>query len=192
MSSSRRSRSRRLKRLLSNLAVTLLAVVAVLLLVGLFLPRNYHVERRIEIRARAETVYPDLARLRRWPEWTVWNQEMDPAVRFTFESPDTGVGAAYEWTGPKLGEGRLRLTKAEPSSGVWYELDFDRRKYLSNGSITFEGTNDVVRVTWLHEGSLGKNPVGRYVGLFMDKMLGADLEKGLARLKQRAEAAPKP
>lgn len=191
MSSSRRARSRRLKRILGNVVVALLGAVALLLLIGLFLPRTYHVQRTIEVQAGTEAIYPDLASLRRWPEWTVWNRDMDPGLELTYGSPDTGEGAEYSWVGPKLGNGRLKLTRAEPASGIGYELSFDNGSMRSEGAITMEKVAGAVRVTWSNHGSLGKNPVNRYLGLMMDSWVGPDFEKGLSNLKQRAESAAK-
>ena len=192
MSSSRRSKSRRIKQLLANIFVAILGVITVLLLVGLFLPHHYLVERKVEIRAKPEAVYPFLTGLRNWPDWTVWNREMDPTVEFSYETPDTGAGAKYTWDGKKLGRGWLKLTKAEPAKGVWYELDFSGGQYLSTGSLLMSGDGNPLTVTWTNEGELGKNPVNRYFGLFMDRMVGGDFEKGLARLKAKAEDAGGP
>lgn len=188
MSSSRRSHSRRLKRLLANVCVLILGVITLLLLVGLFLPHHYRVERSVVIRAKSDVIFPHLATLKRWPEWTVWNQSLDPTVQFTFDSPDSGVGARYSWTGKKVGKGTLKLTRADPAKGVSYDLDFEEGKYLSTGSLTLEPEGDGVKVTWVNEGELGRNPVNRYVGLMMDRMLGGDLEKGLANLRTKVEA----
>lgn len=191
MSSSQRSRSRRFKRWLANAFVALLAVVALLLLVGLFLPRSYSVVRVLEIQARPAAIFADLNDLRRWPEWTVWNQEMDPTVQFTFESPETGVGAVYRWKGQKLGQGELKLTEASLTNGIAYDLSFEEGRYRSTGSIRLEEMGGAVRVSWQNGGDLGKSPINRYAGLFMDSMLGPDLEQGLARLKVRAEGGVK-
>lgn len=192
MSSSRRSRSRRWSQLLANVLVFLLAVVALLLLVGLFLPRRYGVERSVDIQAGRAAVYADLSQLRRWPEWTAWNQEMDPGVVFTFGTPDQGEGANYSWQGPKLGNGELKLVKADPATGIEYQLAFDHGSMVSEGSIRLAEEGGVTRVTWSHIGDVGKNPVNRYVGLMMNRMIGPDFEKGLSRLKARAEASGKP
>ncbi len=191
MSSSRRAKSRRLKQVLGNVAVGILAVVALVLLVGLFLPRTFHVERSIDVQAGAEAIYPDLAGLRRWPEWTVWNKDMDPGLELTYGSPDTGEGAEYSWRGPKLGNGQLKLLKANPTNGIAYALSFDNGSMVSEGAITLEKVAGVVRVTWSNHGDLGKNPVNRYFGMMMDRMVGPDFEKGLQRLKTRAESAGK-
>lgn len=187
MSSSRRSKSRRYKRILGNALVVVLGLITVLLLVGLFLPRGYRVERQVDVKAPVGTVYENLVALRRWPEWTVWNVQMDPTVQFSFDSPDAGVGAAYRWTGKKLGRGSLKLTKAEAGKGVWYDLEFNGGETRAEGSVTLEVVGDHVRVVWMNEGDLGKNPVNRYVGLFMDRMLGGDLAGGLANLKRLVE-----
>lgn len=187
MSSSRRSRSRRLKQMLANAFVAVLGVITLLLLVGLFLPHQYRVERRLEMRAKPEVIYPLLSGLRHWPEWTVWNREMDPGVEFTFGSPDQGLGAEYRWTGPKLGRGWLKITKAEPDKSVAYDLSFDEGMPVSTGSLTIVPEGDHVAVVWSNEGHLGKNPINRYFGLFMDRMVGPDFEKGLERLRAKAE-----
>lgn len=173
------------------MAVGILATVALLLMIGLFLPRTYHVERSIDVQAGTGAIYPDLAGLRRWPEWTVWNRDMDPDVEMTYGSPDTGEGAEYSWRGPKLGNGQLKLVKANPATGIAYELSFDNGSMLSEGAISMEKAAGVVRVTWSNHGSLGKNPVNRYFGLMMDRIMGPDFEKGLQRLKMRAESAAK-
>lgn len=189
MSSSRRSRSRRWKKVLGNLLVIGLGVVALVLLVGLFLPRSYRLQRSIRIQAKPEAVYAQLSVLRQWPEWTVWNQERDPGVRFEFEGPEAGVGATYRWTGAKLGRGQLKLTQAQPGKGVWYELEFDGGQIKATGSVTFEPAGEGLEVVWMNEGDLGRNPVSRYVGLFMERMVGPDFEGGLARLRGRLEGA---
>ncbi|MBL9137708.1 MAG: SRPBCC family protein [Verrucomicrobiales bacterium] len=189
MSSSRRARSRRFRKIMGNILVVLLGIIALFLLVGLFLPRNYRVERSVVINARPEAIYPDLADLRRWPEWTVWNQQMDPSAKFVFDSPETGVGAAYRWTGEKMGSGSLKLTTANPTNGVVYDLDFEGGMIRAEGTIRFGAAagGSGVEVTWINEGDLGKNPVNRYFGLTMDSMLGEQMAKGLSNLKARAE-----
>jgi effector-binding domain-containing protein len=40
------------------------------------------------------------------------------------------------------------------------------------------------------DSDMGNNPIGRWFGLCMDNMIGADYEKGLAKLKEVSEKAP--
>src|SRR3546814_19010105 len=44
-----------------------------------------------------------------------------------------------------------------------------------------------VRVTWSDAGDLGMRPLHRWFGLFFDRMIGGDFEKGLAKLKKLSE-----
>ncbi len=48
-----------------------------------------------------------------------------------------------------------------------------------------EGT----RVTWAFDTEHGMNPFKRWLGLLFDRMIGADYEKGLAKLKAMEERA---
>ena len=42
-------------------------------------------------------------------------------------------------------------------------------------------------MTWSNDGDLGNNPLMRWMGLAMDKMVGADFDAGLANLKALAK-----
>jgi hypothetical protein len=60
-----------------------------------------------------------------------------------------------------------------PSVGRWNFIEID-----SNST----------EVTWSMETDLGYNPIARYFGLFFDKMIGDDFEKGLDNLNTIANA----
>ena len=53
--------------------------------------------------------------------------------------------------------------------------------------MALEPAGSATKVTWSNFGDLGGNPLVRYFGLVMDKMVGADFEAGLAGLKALAE-----
>jgi carbon monoxide dehydrogenase subunit G len=44
------------------------------------------------------------------------------------------------------------------------------------------------QVTWTFETELGMNPIKRYFGLMLDRLLGADYEAGLTALKALVES----
>jgi carbon monoxide dehydrogenase subunit G len=50
-----------------------------------------------------------------------------------------------------------------------------------------EAEGEGTRVTWTVEMDMGNNPVGRWMGLMMDGMVGKDFDAGLANLKAKAE-----
>ena len=73
-------------------------------------------------------------------------------------------------------------------AGVRYELNFEQGKLIAQGGVTLTPTpGGGTSATWFNEGSLGYNPVARYFGLLMDKMMGAELQQNLERLREKVE-----
>jgi hypothetical protein len=163
--------------------LVLLAVVA-----AFFLPGNYRVERSIVIDARPEVVFVQIGDLKTWKSWTAWH-ERDPAMTLSYSAPSTGVGAWSAWESRTEGNGRMTITAIEPAKRVDYKLEFPDMNMISSGTMELHPEAKGVRVVWVSAGELGFNPMHRWFGLFMDKFIGTDFEKGLAKLKAVAEAA---
>jgi len=172
---------------LKRIAIIVGVMVLLFLALGLMLPTTYQVERSVVMRAKPDVVFPHVNTLKQWPEWTAWNTKKYPDLRFSFDGPESGVGAVYRWEGEATGTGSLKLTGSDPAKGIEYNLDFEHGKYLSKGAIKLEETGDSTKVTWTNEGDLGSNPINRYFGLMMDIMLGPDFEEGLNSLRQQVE-----
>jgi hypothetical protein len=172
---------------LKTLLLALLTFIALFLVVALFLPSRYEFQRSIHIQAGSDAIYPWINNLKRWPEWTAWNHEKDPTLRYTYDGPEEGAGASCRWTGEKSGNGAMTITESDPASGAKYEIDHG--KHRSAGEILFEPDGAGTRVIWTDAGQLGANPLNRYFGLVIDRMIAPDFEAGLARLKQKVEAA---
>src|SRR5947207_9180769 len=170
--------------------VLLAAVVLVLifLVIGLFLPSRYRVERSVVIQAKPTAIYGQISNFKNWLQWTAWNQTKYPDMQVKFDGPETGVGSGYSWEGKSTGQGSIKFTRAEPGKGISYDLNFEQGKYKSLGSITLEPSGESVKVTWSNEGELGANPINRYFGLMMDRMMGRDFEEGLNNLKRKVES----
>ncbi len=175
-----------LLRILGGLAVLVFLLVAV----AFFLPRKYSVERSIVINARPEVVFAQVADLRAWKNWGAW-QERDPAMKMTFSDPSTGVGAWSAWESKSEGNGKMTLTEIEAAKRVVYRLEFPDMGTSSIGSMALQPADKGVKVVWVDAGDLGMNPMFRWFGLFVDRMLGPDFEQGLRKMKSLAEKAPK-
>lgn len=107
----------------------------------------------------------------------------------TYSGADSGVGAGYAWSGNrKAGEGKMTITSVEPTD-VKIDLDFIKPfKSASKAIFHLERAGDSTTIIW--EVHTPKTLITRIVGIFMnfDKLVGADLEKGLAKLKNVVEA----
>ena len=149
---------------------------------------EYEVEREATIPAARQAVFDRVVDFHRWSEWSPW-EDIDPAMHRTFSGTESGVGAIYEWSGNrKAGEGRMEITGADAPSRVEIALQF-LKPFKSSNTTTFEllESDGATRVTWRMVGP--KTFATRLMGIFMsmDKMIGRDFEKGLARLTEAAQ-----
>lgn len=174
--------------IVKNLLLGLLALIALLVVVGMFLSDNVHVERDTVIAAPPAEVFPLLTNMRAFNRWSPW-ADLDPDALYTFEGPDDGEGARMTWASenPSVGNGSMDIIESVPHKLVRYQLDFgsqgDAVAYMT---LMPEGNG--TRVAWAFDTEFGYNIVGRYLGLFLDNWVGSDYEKGLVRLKNLVES----
>jgi hypothetical protein len=166
-------------------------VVAIIALVGgaYMLPQSVHVERTTLIDRPTASVFPYVNSLRRANEWSPW-LEYDPAVKVTYAGADEGVGAKMSWAGnKKVGSGSQVITQSIANRKVASDLDFGAQG-PAKAALTLTTTEHGTQVVWSLDVDLGNNPIARYMGMSMDKMVGPDYERGLAKLKTLVEQAP--
>ena len=175
-------------KVLRGLFFWLLGLVALFFVTGLFLPQAAHVERSMTTTASPATVYGLVDGFKRFNEWSPW-ANLDPATKYTYVGPETGVGARMEWTStnPDVGNGSQEVIDVEPGQRVTNKLDFGMdNPTTATISLVPEGTG--TRVTWTLDTDVSGSLIGRYFGLALDRMVGPDYEKGLAQLKAVAES----
>lgn len=175
-------------RFLKGLLLFLAGVVALFFAVGLFLPKSAHVERSIATTASPATVFGIVNGFRRFNEWSPW-AGLDPQTRYTYSGPESGVGARMEWASdnPDVGNGSQEVVAIEPDASVTNQLDLGMGK-PSMATIRLAPDGAGTRITWTLDSDFSDSLVGRYFGLMLDRMVGPDYDKGLARLKAIAEA----
>ncbi len=161
---------------------------------------TFTVTRSGLVHAPIDAVAAALANLRDWPSWSPWH-DLDPNQTLTYGGPDSGVGATSAWKGNrKVGQGSMEITHAD-SDRVVVDLHFIKpfradnvatfalspAGDTSNSSPAGDTSNssragDTTNVSWSMTGP--RNLLMKLMGLIMnfDKRIGADFEKGLARL----------
>ncbi len=165
----------------------LLGIIALLVVVAFLLPKTYKVERITFIKSNPDLIYNLTSDFQQWNLWVPWTKEVDSSAVFEMTGPAAQLGTSWKWNGKILGNGEMVLTELIPDQLIGYDLAFNQGKYRSKGKIMLENMGDSAKIVWLDEGDLGYNPMNRYMGLFMDRMMGPDFEKGLAKLKKIAE-----
>ena len=185
-------------RFLKRLVAFLLVLIVALIGIAFFLPGSAHVERSVTVARPASVVFAVLNSYRRFNDWSPWAAK-DPNAHYTITGPVAGVGAKQSWRGdPKtVGTGSQEIVESKPNESVTTALDFgDMGKASARFLLTPDGNG--TRVKWTLDtqaplaldGKLIWNAIGRYMGLFMDGMVGPDYETGLARLKTLVETFP--
>lgn len=156
--------------------------------VAYLLPREVTVTRETVIAAPPAQVFPHLNSLQKVAEWSPWS-DMDPDMRVAFAGPEQGPGNRMTWSSadPAVGEGSQEIIASLPDQRVETALDFGGMG-IATSWLVLRPEGDGTRVTWGLEADMGNAPVGRYVGLMMDRWVGGDFEAGLARLKALVEA----
>lgn len=175
-------------KVLKTLLIGLLALIVLLIVIALFLPSAAHVERSASISAPPAVVFDIVNSLKRFNEWSPW-YELDPAARFDYSGPESGVGARVQWSSetPELGAGSQEIIESVPAERVRTQLDFaDDGQAQANLELAPEG--DGTKVTWALDMQFGYNLPARYFGLWLDRVLGPYYEQGLENLKVIAEA----
>lgn len=176
-----------MKRVLKIAGLGLAALVAVLVVVGFFLPRKWHVEQTEIVNAGPEHIYPLVNDLKEWQSWAAWNKEMDPEVKWEYSATASGPGAWWSWNGPKMGHGKMTITKSELGSGVWVDEMIETDKEVNaKGSLTWIAQGGGTQITWVDEGTLPPVIGGYFVG-FIENMLANNFQTGLKKLKAAAE-----
>ena len=177
-------------KLWKKLLLGLVGLIVVLSLAGWLLPTKQRIVCSTVMRGNAEDVFALTATMKRWPEWTAWTTNRFPDLTLRFAGPDTGVGATMIAAGKSSGDGMVRVTAADPASGIAYTLDFNHGMQVFRGEIHNTNTPDGLRVSWTLEADLGANPLKRWSGLAMESLMRGDMELGLANLKRQVEARP--
>ncbi len=174
-------------KLIKWLLVIVVGLVVIFLAGAYVLPRSVTVERTVVVAATPDQVFPYVNSLQRTEEWSPW-LALDPDTKLTYSGPEEGVGNRLEWSSDheSVGTGSQEITASVPDKRVETALDFGPMG-TADAYFNLEEKGDGTEVTWGLVSNLGNNPIARWMGLMLDRWVGADYEKGLANLAAVAE-----
>lgn len=152
---------------------------------------TFSVSRSITIDAPQERVHSLISNLHEWEQWSPW-QDTDPRMVQTYSGPESGEGASMHWSGNRdAGEGTMTVLSSTPNQidvAIAFLRPFkaENRASFSLGAAPdhHEGS---VRVTWTMSGAQNLLQKAFWVLGGMERKLNGDFDKGLLRLRNRAE-----
>ena len=162
------------------------AGLAVVATAAFLLPASKRVERTAKIKAAPADIYRLIASNKGFQTFNPY-KDTDPKLQITLSGPEQGIGSAFAFAG-KDGKGTQTITDVEENRSVTMLIDLGP---MGKPQQTFElqPTEDGTAVTWGVNAGFGMNPIGRVFGLFMEKMQGPIIERGLKNLSTSVEQA---
>ncbi len=178
-------------KFLKWLGILLLLIITLVIVIPLFLPSNFHVERSVQIERSQDLVFQTAVDMNQRANWDPWI-EMDPDAEIKVHMRPEIIGSGYSWKGDIIGEGKITIREFIPNELIKSEIEFIAPQSMKSDVIWhFEKAKEGTFITWAFEGTLSY-PIERWFGLFMDKSMGPQFEKGLSNFKTIVEKLPDP
>ncbi|WP_335966479.1 DinB family protein [Galbibacter sp. PAP.153] len=180
-------------KLLKNLLIVIIVIIAIPLIAALFVKKDYKVTRDVIIERPKEMVFDYVKYLKNQNNYGKW-ANIDSNMKQTFEGTDGTVGFVSMWESDnnEVGTGEQEITKIDEGKRIEYEFRF--KKPIESTSPGFMSTEEIAdnqtKVTWGFNGHM-KYPMNLMM-LFMDfeSLIGNDLQVGLDKLKEILESQP--
>ena len=164
-------------------------LLALLIVIGLAMPRTHRIEVSTEIDSNPSTLFVLLNDFRRHALWSSLT-DADAGTRFLYSGADTGTGATMSWNGVAAGSGMQTIVESDPYERVTILINpGEPGEAVSVFSLT-PGPG-VTTVSRSFEVDYGMNLVGRYFAPIFGRIVARDYQQGLDRLKELAENLPK-
>jgi hypothetical protein len=167
--------------------LALAALAIIMLVIALFLPSNYTVRRITVIKASPADVFSQVSDIRNWHNWDPWS-EKDPELKYRLRENDSEGHPIYYWVSGETDYGELKVLKVDAGKGIDYTINFPTYHLASAGGFELRVVKEGTQVTWRDRGDFSWNPIKRFIGLFLVKMVEKDFDRGLGNLKKVCEA----
>jgi hypothetical protein len=168
----------------------IVAAVAILLILALFLKKKYTIERSVIIRKPKNEVFDFLRLLRNQDKFSKW-ATLDHNMHQVFKGIDGTIGFVSAWDSEmkNVGKGEQEIANIIDGQQIEYRIHFIRPfESLANAYLTTEKVSDnQTRVIWGFKSKM-KYPMNLMMLIMnMDQMVGNDLDTGLQNLKSLLE-----
>jgi len=180
-------------KLLKSLLYIGLGLLLLIVVLGFFAKKDYHIERSIEIRAPKALVYQQVRLFKNFIIWSPW-KELDPNMQSSITGADGEPGAVYQWSGnDDVGAGRQTIRRVTPDR-IEMDLVFTA-PFESKSPVFFqleEKGDNLTKVSWGFDVHL-PFPINVWAMFTnINKALGKDYERGLVNLQKVCDSITHP
>jgi hypothetical protein len=178
-------------KIIITVLVVIAIVVGIVLIVALFVKKDYSVEREITINKPGQEVFNYVKYLKNQNKYSKW-ATMDPNMKTEFTGADGTVGFISAWDSNEknVGKGEQEIKKISEGERIDYEIRFIKPfaavadAYMITESLS-SGNQTIVK--WGFKSKMIYPMNIMLLCVDMNKMIGDDLDTGLANLKSILE-----
>lgn len=173
-------------RVLKIFGLILLALVALVLIMGLIAPNRIVTQQSTVINASQAATFQAVNDLKQWPEWSPWNQR-DNTMKIEYSEKTEGAGAYYSWTSENSGAGQMTITDTYGTDSLTTLVEFDGQGNTIAKFLFEPQSNAETKVTWSFDATF-PYPFNAMM-LFQDvkSFIDKDYAEGLGYLKAYVE-----
>ncbi|MDR3651342.1 MAG: SRPBCC family protein [Paludibacter sp.] len=172
---------------LKFIVIVLGTLVFLILIVALFVPKEFKYEKTITVNAPIDSVWLNVNSLSALDKWSPWNDH-DPNIKKKMTGTDGTVGAMQSWESEIVGSGSQTIETVIKPTLIETELNFYKpHKSQGKAFIKLMPKGIETRVTWGMTGNMPYPFNIMTIFMNMEKTMGKDWENGLMKLKKMSE-----
>jgi uncharacterized protein YndB with AHSA1/START domain len=174
-------------KILKIILIVLAVIIAIPLIAGLFIEKDFNIERQITINKPRNEVFEYVRYIKNQNRFSVWTN-LDPNMKQEFRGIDGTVGFVSAWHSEDsgVGTGEQEIKSIREGERVEFELRF--KKPFENTAMAYMTTEDTGNETLVKWGMNGHmNYPMNVMSVLMRSTLGKDLQTGLNNLKNIME-----
>ena len=172
--------------ILVTILLVLIGIIVLLLIAGLFLKKDFHIEASTVISKSTSEVFNYVKLLKHIDQYNIWAMK-DPNMKKTLIGTDGTVGFMFAWDSEdkNAGKGVQEIIKLKENEQIDYELRFEKPfKNTAYSSLILESSlPEQTKVTWTFNGVMPYPFNVMHVLLGLGKMLNRDIATSLQNLK---------
>lgn len=170
-------------RILKKIAIVLLSFVGLILLIGLFVSKEFTGVGHVVVNKPHDLVYNYVSQLKNQHEYGVWFR-MDPNIVLEYQGVDAQPGSTLIWKSKKVGDGKQVITSLIPNERVDIDVYLNGSNEPAKSFMSTERISDnQTKVTWSIKGEI-PYPVN-ILTLFIT--MNKDFQQGVENLKINLE-----
>lgn len=171
-----------------TILLVIASLIALVLLIALFVKKDFVLEKHVVIQRPKQEVFDYLKLIKNQEHYSVWVMK-DPKINIVYTGTDGTVGFTSSWTSDdkNVGIGEQEIIELKEGESMKVEIrfkePFEGTNYASTTvSTTADGQTSVSNVFT----GKSKYPMN-IMNLFMDKMVGKDMQQNLDNMKANLE-----